>query len=381
MKNLTLDDVLSQSSQIKETKDYNLFYNSNSTVRHLSKENLERIKSEMEKYGEDKPFSPIFVVNDPDPTSKAIFRIVDGQQRFQIYKDLKLTIPYIVFEDSSKFTLDDVLSQSSEYTKIYETTNYELFGRIKANRELVQSNLNKIRESLKTKQIKEACVIVGFDPNPRDGRPLKIIEGQHRYKACMDLGLPVPYTIRKDFDIDDFSKSLCDVELLNTASETWDVSSFMVSKATLGEPNYVNYHKLKTDYPFEHEILFHMMKNHPERSKLSFQQFKDGELKLNDEHTEWMREKCEFLQEFLVKLKEERVGKRHYLKALFEMSMVESIDWKRLKQKLLHPEYSWPSSNSIMKSLDTIRDLYNKGINKRLIYIYDSGKGFKITVD
>ena len=53
MKNLTLDDVLSQSSQIKETKDYNLFYNSNSTVRHLSKENLERIKSEMEKYGED----------------------------------------------------------------------------------------------------------------------------------------------------------------------------------------------------------------------------------------------------------------------------------------------------------------------------------------
>ena len=63
------------------------------------------------------------------------------------------------------------------------------------------------------------------------------------------------------------------------------------------------------------------------------------------------------------------------------MSMVDSVEWKRLKQKLLHSEYSWPTSKSVKNSLDTIRDLYNKGINKKLIYIYDSGKGFKITVE
>ena len=278
-------------------------------------------------------------------------------------------------------TLDDVLSQSSEYTKIYETTNYELFGRIKANRDIVPNNLKKITESLKTKQIKEACVIVGFDPNPSDGKPLRIIEGQHRYEACMDLGLPVPYTIRQDFDITDLNKSLSDVELLNTASETWDVSSFMISKATLGDESYVNYMNLKNKYPFEHEILFYIMNNHPDRTLISYQKFKDGELELGSEHTKWMEEKLMFLEEFLVKLGEERVGKRYYLKALFEMSMVETVDVKRLKLKLLHSEYSWPSSKSVKNSLDTIRDLYNKGINKKLIYIYDSGKGFKITVD
>jgi hypothetical protein len=278
-------------------------------------------------------------------------------------------------------TLDDVLSQSSEYSKIYETTNYELFGRIKANRDIVPNNLKKITESLKTKQIKEACVIVGFDPNPSDGRPLRIIEGQHRYEACLDLGLPVPYTIRKDFDITELSKSLSDVELLNTASETWDVSSFMISKATLGDENYINYNYLKNKFPFEHEILFYIMNNHPDRTAISYQKFKDGELTLDSGHTKWMEEKLIFLQEFLFKLREERVGKRYYLKALFEMSMVDSVEWKRLKQKLLHSEYSWPSSKSVKNSLDTIRDLYNKGINKKLIYIYDSGKGFKITVD
>ena len=278
-------------------------------------------------------------------------------------------------------TLDDVLSQSSEYSKIYETTNYDLFGRIKANRDIVANNLKKITESLKTKQIKEACVIVGFDPQPSDGKPLRIIEGQHRYEACMNLGLPVPFTIRRDFDMTELSKSLSDVELLNTASETWDVSSFMISKATLGDESYINYNNLKNKFPFEHEILFYLMNGNPDRSRISYQDFKDGKLKLSNEETEWLDKKLSFLQEFLVKLKEERVGKRYYLKALFELSMVESIEWKRLKQKLLHSEYSWPSSKSIKYSLDTIRDLYNKGINKKLIYIYDSGKGFKITVD
>jgi hypothetical protein len=278
-------------------------------------------------------------------------------------------------------TIDDVLSQSSEYSTIYETFNYDLFGRIKANRDIVQNNLNKITESLKTKQIKEACVIVGYDPSPKDGRPLRIIEGQHRYEACMDLGLPVPYTIRKDFDINDLNKSLSDVELLNTASETWDVSSFMISKATLGDQNYINYNNLKNKYPFEHEILFYILNNHSDRTSISYQKFKDGELQLNDEHTNWLEEKLIFLQEFLVKLKEEKSGKRYYLKALFEMSIVDSVEWKRLKQKLLHSEYSWPTSKSVKNSLDTIRDLYNKGINKKLIYIYDSGKGFKITVE
>jgi hypothetical protein len=278
-------------------------------------------------------------------------------------------------------TLDDILSQSTEITKIYETTNYNLFGHIKANRDIVPNNLKKITESLRTKQIKEACVIVGYDPFPDDGKPLKIIEGQHRYKACKDLGLPVPFTIRKDFDIKELSKSLADVELLNTASETWDVSSFMISKATLGDPNYINYNMLKTIFPFEHEIIFYVMNGKLNRCRITYMDFKGGKLKLDDNDTIWLKNKLISLQEFLIKLKDERVGKRYYLKALFELSMVEKVDWKRLRQKLLHDEYSWPSSKSIKNSLDTIRDLYNKGISKNLIYIYDSGKGFKITVE
>jgi len=381
-----LIDGLSQTSQIKETRDYNLFYTSNSEVRHLSKEHLERIKSEIGEDYENYRFSPVIVVLDPDPSSEAVFRIVDGKTRFQTQKDLNLPISYIIFSDNTqgpKFKMEDVLAESSEYSKIYETTNYGLFGFINANRELVDANLNRIRESLKTKHLKPSCLIVGFDPNPNEGGPLKIIDGQHRYKVLKELALPITYTIWEDFDMNILEKSLGDVELLNTASEVWDITAFMMSKATLGVKSYVNYQKLKMSHGgrFEHEIIFYVMNGKPGRTRMTYQMFKDGKLELDDTDTLWVFEKLNFLNEFSDKISKQEVGKRYYLKALFELSMVENLNIDRIKEKILYSNWQVPSSKSISFSLDRIRDVYNKGITRNKIYVYDSGKGFKVMVE
>jgi len=384
--NTILNENLSQFSQIKETTDYDLFYNSNSTIRHLSKENLERIKKEIDEDYENYKFSALIVVYDPDPSSEAIFRILDGQQRFQTYKDLNLTIPYVIYgdyPDNSKFTLDDVINQSSEYSKIYETTNYDLFGMIKANRDLVKANLNRIRESIKTKHLKPSCLLVGFDPNPKEGGPLKIIDGQHRYNVLKELGLPITYTIWEDFDMNILEKSLGDVELLNTASEVWDITAFMMSKAELGVKSYVNYRRLKMSHgnKFEHEIIFYVMNGKPDRTRMTYQMFKDGKLELDDTDTLWILEKLNFLNEYIDKISKQEVGKRYYLKALFELSMVENLNIDRIKEKILYSNWQVPSSKSISFSLDRIRDVYNKGITRNKIYVYDSGKGFKVMVE
>lgn len=400
MKNLI--DGLSQTSQIKETTDYNLFYTPNSEVRHLSKENLERIKSEYAEDYDRYTFPPVIVVLDPDPSSEAVFKIVYGQQTFENYRDLNLPIQYIIvsdFEDSfeyeefdstsderiqePKFKMEDVLAESSEYSKIYETTNYDLFGLINANRDLVKANENRIRESLKTKHLKPSCLIVGFDPNPKEGGPLRIIDGQHRYKVLKELGLPVTYTIWEDFDSNILEKSLGDVELLNTASEVWDITAFMMSKAHLGVKSYVNYRKLKMSHgqKFEHEIIFYVMNGKPERTRMTYQLFKDGKLELDDTDTLWVLEKLNFLNEFSDKISKQEVGKRYYLKALFELSMVENLNIDRIKEKILYSNWQVPSSKSISFSLDRIRDVYNKGITRNKIYIYDSGKGFKVMVE
>jgi hypothetical protein len=89
-----------------------------------------------------------------------------------------------------------------------------------------------------------------------DGKPYKIIEGQHRFTACSELGLPVSFIIREDFDIEVMEKSLSIVELLNTASKTWDITNFMYSKCLLGIEPYILYNKLFEKYNlFEHENI------------------------------------------------------------------------------------------------------------------------------
>ena len=48
-----------------------------------------------------------------------------------------------------------IYGEVSRLTEVYYTKDYELFGFIKGNREINQTNLNNIKESLSKKQILE----------------------------------------------------------------------------------------------------------------------------------------------------------------------------------------------------------------------------------
>jgi NDP-sugar pyrophosphorylase family protein len=61
--------------------------------------------------------------------------------------------------------------------------------------------------------------------------------------------------------------------------------------------------------------------------------------------------------------------------------VVENLNIDRIKEKILYSNWQVPSSKSISFSLDRIRDVYNKGIARNKIYVYDSGKGFKVMVE
>ena len=55
--------------------------------------------------------------------------------------------------------LEEILSASEELTKIYSTNNYNLFGFIDGNRNVNNSNLKKIKESMSKKHIKTKTYI------------------------------------------------------------------------------------------------------------------------------------------------------------------------------------------------------------------------------
>jgi hypothetical protein len=257
------------------------------------------------------------------------------------------------------------------------TSNYELFGFINGNREINPSNLEKIKESLKTKQILESAIIVGYSPNDFEGKIFKIIEGQHRFVACRELGIPFSFVIRMDFDINDHSKSIADIQLLNTASKEWDVTNFMGSRATLGEEPYVRYKKIydkyksRNDGGFEHEIIFYILNKIEGRKKVSHKSFKEGSLIFTENDMVYLDNKLKDLSEYLPKIVES--GKRYYLKALSDILDLD-IDKKRLSAKLIMYGKDIPFSKQKEFSIKfLVEKVYNQSLKSNKIYIFKAG--------
>lgn len=268
----------------------------------------------------------------------------------------------------------------SKLTEVYYTKDYELFGFIKGNRKIDPTNLNNIKESLSKQQILESAIIIGIDDVSNDGKPYKIIEGQHRYTACFELGLPVSFIIREDFDIEVMEKSLSIVELLNTASKTWDITNFMYSKSVLGVQPYVLYNKLFNKYPLlEHESILSTINRYKGDHKyVWYQQFKDGELFLTDNMYELADKDLSVIYSMIPSVMNS--GKRQYVKALSNVMCTPKLDIERLVSKVLKFG-ELPVAKKIEKCYEIIvKEVYNKGLTKNKLYgmIGDSDVKFMI---
>ena len=80
------------------------------------------------------------------------------------------------------------------YTSVMKTNDYSLFKIMDGNRRTNSANLNQISESMKEKQL-----VIPITVNEK----FEIIDGQHRFKACEYLGLPVYYIMQQGYDIND----------------------------------------------------------------------------------------------------------------------------------------------------------------------------------
>ena len=60
----------------------------------------------------------------------------------------------------------------------------------------------------------------------------EIIDGQHRFTAIKELGLPLFYTVRKGWAIKQ-------VQVANSNTKGWTINDIVESQSELGNPNYI----------------------------------------------------------------------------------------------------------------------------------------------
>ena len=105
--------------------------------------------------------------------------------------------------------------------KIYSTKDYSRFSFLENNRIVKRSHVNEFKEEIK-KNDRTMCFPIVVDPN------LRIIDGQHRFHACMELGLPIYYVV--DDDDDDAEQAMINCNKINKKWEMMDWLRYRANK-------------------------------------------------------------------------------------------------------------------------------------------------------
>ena len=106
---------------------------------------------------------------------------------------------------------------------INSTTDYSQFEFNELNRGVDDAHVRRLTKNIKENGLIQPIVVTA------DGN---IIDGQHRFHACRELGIPVQYIIRD-------AMTMTDVVQLNNMSKPWSVMDKVQSYAAQGNEHYV----------------------------------------------------------------------------------------------------------------------------------------------
>lgn len=118
---------------------------------------------------------------------------------------------------------------------VQETTEYDKFQKLMANRDISRNHLNGLKAAIQ--QHPEILKVQPILVNEH----LYIIDGQHRFQAAMELGLPVAYTVVPGIGIEVARQ-------MNILQRRWTPRDFAKSYAMGGNKHYRAYLQAMDDY-------------------------------------------------------------------------------------------------------------------------------------
>jgi hypothetical protein len=113
------------------------------------------------------------------------------------------------------------------------TTNYEIFKFLEGNRRVNQLNLRRVIASMREKPLVTIIYV---------NEKMQIIDGQHRFLALKELGLPINYVIVHGYGIDE-------VQILNAIGMNWTKADYLETYISNGNENYIKFKQFKEFFP------------------------------------------------------------------------------------------------------------------------------------
>lgn len=234
---------------------------------------------------------------------------------------------------------------------VQQTTEYGKFNFLSNNRKVDQAHVNNIKKAMEENGNLTKVVPVLVN------QKMEIIDGQHRFQACKELGLPVYYTMVSGL-------SVHEARSMNILQKNWTLGDFAKSYADSGNVNYRRYLVLKDTYGFSDSITLASCKelSLTDRSGYrGYKSFKAGDLTVTDEQFADAKETLNKLSEVTeyTNAANTRAGAFAFLRVFLSKNYNHARMIGRLKKAGKKME-SYSNTSDSLRQIEDVYNLYSR---------------------
>lgn len=224
-----------------------------------------------------------------------------------------------------------------EVNKVFSTTEYTKFKFLESNRELRLPHVEELKESIQDHPLDKP-----IDVNEK----FEIIDGQHRYFAWSELGMPIIYIIHKGWGVKE-------VPILNTNQKNWNPSDFVKMYSQSGNEHYVKYKEFQDRYGFTHSANLYLLTGG--RPSKANKDFNEGRFEVK----KWVSANIHARQ--IIELKQYYAGYKRsgFVAAYLQLAVDSKFDHNILMNKISFQSRKLVDCSTIGEYYELLREIYN----------------------
>ena len=222
----------------------------------------------------------------------------------------------------------------------YESTNYDKFKFVEANRNLNEHHVKEIMKEIENKDLRDESPV-------KVNRDWEIMEGQHTFAGCERMGLPVKYIFTK-MTVDDIGR-------YNGSQKPWTSTNILQHYCVRGFENYLILQEFYKKYKYPISTLLVLLSG--ENTKRLFRDFKFGRF--------IVRQSVGQVQNILDKIAEfKEFNDKVFRHKTFVLTYIDCLthpdfDHERLVHKVSIIPDKFVKCNTQVDYLRMIEDVYN----------------------
>lgn len=236
------------------------------------------------------------------------------------------------------------------FIEAYRTDDYASFKFAIWNRKIDFRKVNKIVGSISQYGYIGTPIIVN--------EKKYIIDGQHRFLACKQLGIPFVYSIRPGYGFDE-------AMALNQCQNNWTLRDFINAYAREEYKGYQRLEKLLTDYKMALNITTCAVFGKAIKNR----SITDGMLEIDDEQYSEAQELLSYAKTYDVM--DALFGSRKDMVycCIIKLAKNNLIDKERMHHQFAKYGNTFQSAPNELETIQSLNDLYNVGNRKKEYFV------------